>query len=327
VRDGPISLGDVVRVNIALRPGDAETAETIREMLGVEHAPVAPAQPAVGEWGPSLPGPAPPVRPVRLPPKSAAGPGQGAARGRTILSLERSAAGDTPASSQRPVWLDAPGDTLAPATHAQAPLPLPLFGPPRGRSILSAALATTVEEGDVDIDRVTRTIAERRTLRALPRRPVPTLRRGVQLLLDVGAGMDPYRADQQTLRNGLDDILSDDRFEVLSFAGCPSRGAGTGAREDWKTWNPPPAGTPILAVTDLGIGGSPFNEDRAGPAEWLRFAQYVRAEGRVLMALVPYEARRWPAGLARAMTLLHWSERTTVGEIRRTLRRAYSRLR
>ena len=325
MRRGPVSLGDVVRVNIELRPGDAETAETIREMLGIEHAPVASAQPGVGEWSPSLPGPATPVRPVRLPPKPASASSSASGKGRTIVKTVKTATSSSPATTQRPVWLEQPGDSLGPAGHAAPPAPLPLFGPPRGRSILSAALATTVAEGDVDIDQVTGTIAERRPLRELPRHPVPTLRRGVQLLLDVSAGMDPYRADQQTLRKALDDILSDDRFEVVSFAGCPSRGAGSGAREQWSAWEPPPAGTPILAVTDLGIGSTPFDEDRASTAEWLRFAQRVRSEGFVLLALVPYEARRWPAALARAMTLLHWSERTTVGEVRRALRRTYSR--
>jgi hypothetical protein len=228
---------------------------------------------------------------------------------------------------QRPVWL-AKGDALGPASMAvPPPPPPPLFGPPRGRAILTATLATTVEEGDVDIDRVVRTLSERRPLGSLPRRPVPTLRRGVQLLLDIAAGMDPFRPDQTTLRDGLDDVLSDDRLEVLSFAGCPSRGVGPGARHSWRPWEPPPPGTPILAVTDVGIGGDPFDEDRASVGEWLEFAHRVRGDGYVLLALVPYEARRWPAVLTRAMTLLHWSERTTIGEVRRALRRAYGRTR
>jgi hypothetical protein len=202
----------------------------------------------------------------------------------------------------------------------------PLFGPPRGRAILSTTLATTVLEGEIDVERIVRDVSNGRPVRHLPRRPSLTLRRGVQLLLDHGPGMDPYRFDRERLVHSLDAILSDDRLEVLDFVACPARNAGKGTRDDWTAWKPPAAGTPVVVVTDLGIGGSALDDERASPAEWLEFAHHVRSKGCVLIGLIPYEAGRWPPALARAMTLIHWSERTTVGSVRRAMRDAWERM-
>jgi hypothetical protein len=198
--------------------------------------------------------------------------------------------------------------------------PDPLFGRVQRRGILSAALATPAPEGELDVDEAVATLARLEPLRRMPRRLVPTMRRGVQLLLDIGAGMLPFLEDQRSLASALDDILSDECLEVLYFAACPSRGVGAGARDEWRAWRPPPAGTPVLVVTDLGIGGPRLDDDRAGVAEWLGFAHVAASEGHRLLCLVPCQATRWPAALARAMTLIHWSERTTVAPVRRAVR-------
>jgi hypothetical protein len=79
-------------------------------------------------------------------------------------------------------------------------------------------------------------------------------------------------------------------------------------------------------VTDLGIGGTALDDDHPTPGEWLQFAYQSRREGHLLLALVPYEATRWPPKLSRIMTLIHWSERTTVGAVRRAMRDAWLRL-
>jgi hypothetical protein len=230
-----------------------------------------------------------------------------------------------------PGWItdiEAQGEIMGGAAlERPAPPPRPLFGPPSGRAILTATLSTSVAEGDVDIEAIVDTLTEARPVLDLPRLLTTTLRRGVQLLVDRGPGIVPFSADQLMFVGAIDDVLSDDRLEVLHFAGCPSRGVGPGPRSDWTEWTAPPSGTPVLAVTDIGLGGSPLDPDCSSPDEWLRFAHHVRDEGCALFALVPWEASRWPPALARAMTLLHWSERTTVGEVRRAVRRAYERQR
>jgi hypothetical protein len=213
---------------------------------------------------------------------------------------------------------DPPADTRAIAPPA-------LFGARVVRAILYAALSTQAEEGDVDIPRVIERVAERRPLDGFPRERVPSLRRGAQVLVDFSAGMDPYRGDVDMLLTDLDAIFADDRFTVLRFIGCPSRGVAPVAGGRRAPWTRPAAGTPVVLITDLGIGGPAVGGDRAMPSEWLSFANAVRAAGHPLIAVVPYEARRWPAALTRALTVLHWSERTTVGAIRRARREAGGR--
>lgn len=69
-----------------------------------------------------------------------------------------------------------------------------------------------------------------------------------------------------------------------------------------------------------------LDEDRATTSEWLRFGLRARDQGNLVVALVPYEALRWPPSLARVISIIHWSERTTAGEVRRALRDVGNRL-
>jgi len=221
--------------------------------------------------------------------------------------------------SEVPAWL-AKGEVLAADETKEAPAPLSLFPRLQRRGILSAALATYVNEGEIDLFVVIESLAALRPLTSLPRNPSRTLRRGVQLLIDRGVGMDPFLADQDGLIQQLDDILNDDRLEVLYFAECPTRGVSDRPAGPRRPWRAPPSRVPVLIVTDLGIGGPLLADDRASIREWLRFAQRVRTLGHRPIGLVPYEARRWPPLLARAMVLLHWSERTTARAVHRLTR-------
>lgn len=325
MRRGLISLGDVVRAAAALRP-DADAAGEMLRMLGLERAETRHEAPLLGVWKASST-----ANVLAAQRHSATAgvdlhahadlPAAGSARD-TVADPPRAATltpiGGAETAVALPAW--ASGEALVLEDLGPTRSPDPLFGRIQRRGILSAALATPVPEGELDVDEAIATLARLEPIRTLPRRLAPTLRRGVQLLLDIGAGMLPFLEDQRSLTAALDDILSDDRLDVLYFAGCPSRGVGPGARDEWRAWRPPPLGTPVLAVTDLGIGGPRLDDDRAGVAEWLAFAQHAAAEGYRLLALVPHQATRWPAQLERVMTLIHWSERTTVAPVRRAVR-------
>lgn len=324
-----ISISDALRAAENLKPEDAEARNTILQLLGLEAVILEASPRSIGAWKPSS---SQNVATARRREAMARGPIQA-----TAPSTERrQAPADRPAirsvvekvregdgAFKPPAWADAGGEVLGPAQPTGPPPPMPqLFSRMWRRGILSAALATDVPEGDLDLDELMDIVGSSRPLQWLPRLPTPTLRRGVQVLLDLGPGMNPFLADQQNLVKALDDILADDRLEVLHFSGCPDRGAGRGSRRGWGRWKPPPQGTPILVVTDLGLGGPILDDSRAMPDEWLRFAQRLRKAGHMLLGLVPYEATRWPSKLTRAMKLIHWSERTTVGAVRRALRDA-----
>jgi hypothetical protein len=156
---------------------------------------------------------------------------------------------------------------------------------------------------------------------AVPRQLMQTLRRGARVLIDAGPGMDPYRQDITQLVERFQAIALSDLVKVEPFLGCPSRGADASG-EPQPSWSPPPPGTPVVVVTDLGIGGPIRSRDRATPSEWLAYARVVRAAGHPLIGFIPYEPRRWPPRLARTMTLLHWSERTRIGAVKRAMREA-----
>jgi len=323
-RRGPISIGDLVFAIGALHPGDTETSAAIRALLHIEREPATLALPNIGAWKPmtSPPGGAAPSAPSSTPAATdRMTPDASAATGIDVR-LTKTGNGPPPP----PDWAALSHEAIQSAPRRAAPHPRLLFGPPRGRAILSTTLATIVDEGDVDLTLVVAQLAQGRHLRTLPRLPSLTLRRGLELLIDQGAGLDPFRLDAERLVESLDDILSDDRLHVASFAGCPSRGVGTGPRDEWVPWRAARPGTPLVVVTDLGISGPAVNADRADVGEWLRFAQLVRESGSELIALVPFEAGRWPPALARAMTMIHWSERTNVGAVRRARHESHARL-
>jgi hypothetical protein len=339
VRRSIISLGDALRVCADLRPEDEETRHALRDLLGVEAEATTPAPVNLGAWLPSSSHNlmtsqhkttmekerlevAPPEKAftgseAASPPPSSARIGS---RSKLMLVTRR---GEQPSP---PVWLaqvpaieafDEPG--VDPPTQ-------PLFDRVRRRGLLSSALAVHVEEGDLDMQRIVAIVSAGQPLQFLPRLRVPTLRRGVQVLLDVGQGMDPFAEDQRGLVRALDDVLADDRLEVLRFNCCPTRGVQGESESSYRAWRPPPQRVPLLAVTDLGIGGPMLDRERATTAEWLAFAHRVREAGYDIVVFVPYEATRWPRRLQSAMKLIHWSERTTVGAVRRALRDGRRRL-
>jgi len=317
----------LLRTFAELEPGDAEARTAAGEMLGVFSTTAIPAAPSVGAWKPTLseggtsPGssmplptlPADPEQPRRQPELAASAGVRSrltvVSRGKAVLEI--------------PDWARQPDQPLWPVVSSPVtPAVKPLFAPLRRRGILFAIVSTLVEEGEVDLERAVDQLSTGAGLRKLPRSPIATTRRGVQVLVDQGSGLDPFRDDQRQVVLALDDLLSDDRFEVRYFRGCPSRGVYAVGDESARAWRAPSPKTPILMLTDLGLGGPLFEDDVASTGEWLAFAARASEGGRAILALVPYEARRWPRALSRAMRLVHWSERTSVGEVRRALRDA-----
>ena len=320
-----VSIGDALRAVAALEPRDADALQALIRMLGLDAEAGTRAAPSIGAWK-STSTKTPSSQPIQMPAREPERAALASQQPRLPARLRRLRTGGGTAA--RPSWLDRPGDVLGPANAVgEPPRKRALFDRLSRRGILSATLATLVAEGEPDIDEVVRIVGDGRPLQRVPRLPTATVRAGAQLLLDIGSGMDLFLEDQQQIVDALDDILADDRLEVFYFAGCPGRGVGTGPRADWLPWTPPPRGVPVVVLTDLGIGGPVLDDDRAGPAEWLRFARHVRSEGHPLIALVPYEASRWPPALARDLVVVHWSERTTVGAVRRTIRHAWRRVR
>jgi hypothetical protein len=315
----PVSLRDALIAMAELAPRDEATRDDLLRLLGL--AGPRPGETAVAAPGPErTPPPAPPGAGATAPspaprPSSAPAPVRSEAVPATLVK-----SGTT--TPVRPSWLAASTrDVLARASAAAtAPPPPPILAPVEARGIYTAALATWVREGDPDAGAAIRERAAGRPFREIPRTPLRTLRRGVQLLLDVGPSMAPFVSDVSSLERSLALLFGDGQIERLFFARCPTRQVRSGRRAPRRTWRAPSRGVPLLVVSDFGIVRPSQDDEAATPAEWRRFADAVRAEGHRIVGLVPFAPARWPPAVTEAVTLVHWSEHTIAGAVHRAVR-------
>ncbi|MEV8433643.1 hypothetical protein PGH47_33830 [Streptomyces sp. HUAS 31] len=191
----------------------------------------------------------------------------------------------------------------------------PLLAPRSAAAVTQAAAARRAPGREVDIPAVVAALSLGRPLLRLPARPEPTLRFGVQLLVDWGVGMQPFHRDAQELVRQVRATVGRGLTEVLHFEDCPSRGAGPADGRVWPSYAPPAPGTPVLLVTDLSIGRHAPATRRAGRREWEQWVSTVRRTNR-LVAFVPYPRRRWPQWATSLVQLVPWDRGTTVGWVR-----------
>jgi hypothetical protein len=311
-----IFLAELLDGLVQLRIRDAEVAKEVLRMLSLDRLEPGTATTRKGAWNPevaktkdersSQPSPPPdiPAEPAPFLTES---------RDVTLRPVKRRASRSDP-----PKWLLEVAAVARPAGATPPPAPpAPLFPRMQTRAVLTAALATFDADGPLDIPRVVEMLAELQPIRTLPLELTTTTRRGVQVLVDTGVGMGPYRADADQLLPAIESIVTDDQISVYFFSGCPVRGAVARGADEMKPWQAPPRGTPVFALTDLGIGAPPGTEPRATVEEWLSFVDQVAAAGSTVTALVPYGPRRWPRRLAREMPIIHWDRRTTAAIVRR----------
>lgn len=326
-----IWLGDLLRVFEELQPRGEEESTAIARMLKLERVSAAPEIFHIhGAFSPT----ASPRHVDVISPKVRVSKEEGG----NTLEVARESRPSVDETSETKLTLISTGrpEISSPAwVSSTAPLPPPAKRPEARparpalikkrvrRAILSEALATRVLEGPPDLKRICNELTNCRPLAELPMLPLTTLRQGAQVLVDGWIGMAPFSADQQSMVQAISRMISRDRLELLRFAGCPTRGVGTGSRREWRRWQAPPRQTRVLVLSDLGIGGPLLDRDRANPSEWLEFAKQVRDAHCPIAALVPYKPARWPTELANSITLIHWSERLTAGAIRRALRRGF----
>lgn len=295
-----------------LKPQNEEAFEVISRLLGVRLK--APGKKSVG---PRQPIPRPPAEPKAAEARLAEEPIKADKPRRRIETvLAPSNASRNPA----PHWLAAARNLeTTEDTHIRAVLPLdPLFPARTSRAIISAALATPFASGAVDLMRVIDMVSRAELIEHIPWLSIPTLVRGVQLLIDRGESMQPFAADQAALRTALSRVVGRDRTEVLYFDGSPLWGAGNGPKDEWLDYHTPAPGTPVLVLTDLGITQPPGIAGLAGPSDWRAFAKTLARAGCPLLALVPYPPRRWP-GFQKCMTILQWDRVTTAAVVRRAV--------
>ncbi|MFJ9018946.1 hypothetical protein ACIRPU_03000 [Streptomyces sp. NPDC102259] len=192
----------------------------------------------------------------------------------------------------------------------------PLLTGRSSAAILNAMLTTRVrDDGEPDIDSLVEAFARGIPLTRLPRAARPTLRFGVQVLVDLGDAMQPYHRDQQDLVGRITGLVGAELTQVRYFADAPTRGTGPGARRTWLPYRTPSPGTRVLVVSDLGAGGPVFHPRRALAAEWYGVLDEIVRAGCTALALVPYPADRVPTELTRLLSVLTWDRSTTASTV------------
>ncbi len=220
----------------------------------------------------------------------------------------------------QPAWFAGTIPMAAPVPYGPPPAVDPLFLPRWTRAILSGALSVRSPEGALDIDRIVERMAELQPMAILPRTSIPTLRFGVQLLVDMGDAMMPWSEDVRVLREAVESVVGRDRCAIRYFEGSPSRVEVPG-RDGWVGWEPPTAPTVVVAITDLGIGRPMAGAIRATTSDWLAVAGAARRARTPMVAFVPYPAERVPAPLRQAMTIIPWDRPTSSGDVHRLVGR------
>jgi len=300
----PVSVGDAIRALGQLRPTDEKTRSRVLSLLGLEPAGAAETRPR-----PRPTATARPTSPGRERPAVA----------REEPEPEEPDEDPSPLGDVVPSSLDVhprpPGvgigdvQELPRGDTTSLPTIEPLLRPTWIRGIVSAALSVPLPDGPPDAERIVEKLARLQPLEEIPRRRAPTLRLGVQLLLDSSVRMAPFASDQAWLEHALHRILGEHGVESRAFVGAPPP----------PDYEPPVAGTPVLLLSDLGIGRPSPDPDWRDPAEWPAFAALVRRAGCPLTAFVPYPPSRWPQRLAGQLTIVQWDRLTSAATIRGTL--------
>lgn len=192
----------------------------------------------------------------------------------------------------------------------------PLFPRLTTPAILGAAAATRRSGFDLDVDCFVENLVRGHILQKLPFKPVASLAHGIQLLLDFSESMTVFHEDLVDLRNSFQDLVGSHRCALYEFAGDPPGALAWTAPGTQKPWRPEP-GRPIVLATDFGIGAPPASRDYASPRTWRQFARVAREAHSAVVAFVPLEPKRWPIGLGRRFTLIHWDSRTRAANVRR----------
>jgi len=210
--------------------------------------------------------------------------------------------------SAPPTWLPPTSEGLDLAMPPTTPTALEtLFEPRRHRALISAALATFGDGGPLDLERLIAQIVSRQLPRSLPRLPEATLRRGAWLLLDRSPAMAPFFEDVSDLAARIERVVGRDATRIQQFTVRPDRAWDAAHFNEYALEVPPP-GTPLVALTDLGL--------RSSVVGWRPLLLRLAARGSRAIAIVPYPAARAPLELRGLATVVPWDRTTNVRAVK-----------
>jgi hypothetical protein len=205
-------------------------------------------------------------------------------------------------------------------TVGAVPERIPLLEPRSAAATFQTMIARKFPDGPLDVPAVVEMLARRQLPVRLPRQAWPTLRFGVEVLVDLGLPMRLFAGDQAQVVRQVRAIAGEQLTSVRYFSDVPTRGAGTGPRWTWEEYEPPGPGTRVLVLSDFGLGAPLWYAHGGEAGEWRSFTHRLRREGCDAVALVPVPAGRWPGWLNALMPLICWDRPTTVSMVIAALR-------
>ncbi|MEU5464277.1 hypothetical protein ACH4KU_23400 [Streptomyces althioticus] len=194
----------------------------------------------------------------------------------------------------------------------------PLLPPRSEPAILRQLLSRRVYEGPIDVERTLTILTSGQYVSFLPRHPVRTLRFGVQVLVDIGDGMELFLRDEEELLHRIAAVVGRHACDVRYFAEDPMYN-GSGAGWTWKPYIAPPLGTRVLVLTDFGQHRAPRSGTGGDPSTWQHMVTTLHRAGCLPVALTPLPHSRQPSWLRPLMPVLTWDRTTTAAT-------AYTRL-
>ena len=209
-------------------------------------------------------------------------------------------------------------DSSSPA--GPPPERLSLLRPQWFRGVAGAMLATSQPSRDIDWKFLERRLVRGLPIEKLPWQPRPTLKRGVQVLLDQSESMQPFSRDGTDLITRLRRLIGQRSVRTWSFQLDPWRPAAS----QWKWLSSAPqtfaADTPLLIVSDFGIarGGA------RGAEPWQEIVRRAEQRRCPIVALIPAPQSSWPEWLPQiAPYAFVWDRETSPQIVRRALLRIH----
>jgi hypothetical protein len=202
--------------------------------------------------------------------------------------------------------------------HMIPPRYQPLFREDWFRGLMSVLLAMPTASHDIDLRILEKFLAEGKPLDRLPWRQRPTLKRGVQLFFDHSDSMQPFWGDENKLLERLKMLLGPHNIRLFWFT--IDRWHSTDSQLKWHSTNPQLSSeTPILIVSDFGIGGDQFDSGIVELDMWLPLMEKAKSYCCPVIALVPEPESFWPRNLKQIFPYSFvWDHDTSIQSVRRS---------
>jgi len=214
----------------------------------------------------------------------------------------------------QPIWLASTALARGTKSGVQPPLP-PLFKRERERALLAAVARRLRAEGEFDVPGLVQKLARLDLPSQLPRRRIPSIRGGVQLLIDRSNWMAPFHEDTTRLVDRFRAVVGD-ALEELSVTEAPPEVIATGGDATPRPWTPPRTGVAVVVVSDLGRTAylRHHHRHRLG---WHAFIQQVRSAGFDPIVIVPGRRGSYVETdqTLRQTLLLGWDRAARVAEV------------